>query len=133
MNVVTWATRVVGKRLTAPGGLGGQCVDLCNVYLLARGLSAVRRNASGWWLPGAVEGCEWEPNGPLNAPACGDIVVWRGNVPARLIGPDGHVAIALAADGATLLTLDQNWAGATVAALEWHDYVGVAGWWHPRG
>jgi hypothetical protein len=131
MKVVQWAQFQVGRRVTAPGGLGGQCVDLCNVYLAAAGAALVRRNAAQWADAGAIAGWQWVANGPANYPSLGDAVVWRANVTAHQIGPDGHVAVCMAADSSMLITLDQNWAQSTVVALEWHDYIGVAGWWHP--
>lgn len=131
MNVVTWARVRVGQVVTAPGGLGGQCVDLANVYLVARMAALVRRNAADWALPGILPGWTWEPNGPVNAPPAGGLVVWRRNVTLQGIGQYGHVAIALAADPGQLLTLDQGWPEGAPVSLVWHPYVGVAGWWIP--
>ena len=131
MNVVQWASTCAGRRITAPGGLGGQCVDVANVYVLARGLQAVRANAVDWAAAGRLpRPWRWEPNGPSNAPPGGAVVVW-GPWAAHGISVYGHIAVALAADGAALLSLDQDWPPGAGCALVWHDYGGVRGWWVP--
>lgn len=131
MSLLTWARGLQGAHVAAPGGLGGQCVDLANLYLAHLGYPAVRANAADWAGPGRVPGWRWTANGPVNAPPAGALVVWRANVPAVGIGPFGHIAIALAADGDGLLTLDQGWPpGAPVSAVL-HVYGGVAGWHTP--
>jgi hypothetical protein len=131
MNIVAWCRGVVGRVLTAPGGVGGQCVDLINVYLVARGGAPVRANAADFARAGAVPGWRWVPNGPGNAPVAGDIVVWRANVAGEGIGPYGHIALAMAADSMQLLTLDQDWPYGAPVALVWHRYAGVEGWHTP--
>jgi hypothetical protein len=129
VNVVQWGSYQVGRRVTAPGGLGGQCVDLTNVYVMAQGKPAVRRNAVAWAAAGAIPGWLWVPNGPRNYPPLGAVVVWKGNVTAIGTGPYGHVAVVMAADPVALLTLDQDWPEGSPVALVWHGYEGVAGWW----
>jgi hypothetical protein len=129
VNVVQWASYQVGHLVTAPGGAGGQCVDLCNVYIMARGKPAVRRNALDWAAAGAIAGWTWVPNSPTNHPALGDVVVWRANVPAVGVGQYGHVALCLAADPMAILTLDQDWPAGAAVGVVWHRYDGVAGWW----
>lgn len=117
-------------RVTAPGGVGGQCVDLANLYLIdVYGLAPVRRNAADW-AHVTIPGWHWTPNGPSNFPAPGAIVVWGAD--ARIgTGAAGHIAIAIDADADLLLSFDQNWpAGHTCAIVE-HDYTGVLGWHSP--
>lgn len=133
MNVVAWARGQVGQLLTAPGGAGGQCVDLANVYLLARGAAPVRRDAADWAVRPIGPRWQWVPNGPANAPGVGDIVVWKAEVPSEGIGPYGHIAVCMAADSMALLTLDQDWPEGSPVALVWHGYRGVVGWWHRPG
>lgn len=130
MSAAQWARSHLGRSWAAPGGLGGQCVDLVNLYVSALGAPVVRRNAADWALPGALPSpWRWEPNGPVNSPPLGAVVVWRGGVPAVGIGPFGHIAVALVADSALLLSVDQGWPPGAVTALVWHSYAGVAGWW----
>lgn len=131
MNVVWWAQRQLGRLVTAPGGVGGQCVDLVNLYVMARGAPPLRRNAVDWALPGALLRWSWEPNGPSNFPGAGAVVVWKGNVTAVGTGPYGHIAVVLAADAMTLLSLDQGWPPGAPVGLVWHSYRGVSGWWTP--
>jgi len=129
VNVVQWLSIYPGRRVTASGGIGGQCVDWANVYVMARGARPVRRDAAQWAWPGALAGWSWVENGPDNHPALGDVVVWRPNVPQLSIGPYGHVAVVVAADRMILLTMDQDWPVGSPVALTWHNYAGVAGWW----
>lgn len=131
MNVLHWASYYPGRLITAPGGAGGQCVDIVNVYVSARGLPLVRLNAADWARPGTLPGWRWVPNGPANYPALGDVVVWSRDVPALGIGPYGHIAVAMAGDPDRLLSLDQDWPVGSPVALTWHTYKGVAGWWTP--
>jgi hypothetical protein len=131
MNVVSWARARVGRTLTAPGGLGGQCVDLVNLYVAARGVPLQRLNAVDWWHSAKLPGWRWVPNGPANYPRLGAVVVWNSNVTAVGTGPYGHIAVALAADALALLTLDQGWPADAPVSVIWHQYTGVLGWWEP--
>lgn len=121
----------MGHRLDVDNAYGSQCMDLINAYLVnVLGLPRLGGNAvdvARLHPPGM----RWVANGPSNAPAPGDLVVWRGDVPSKAIGPYGHIAICLAADSMSLLTCDQNWPNGSPVALVWHDYEGVAGWQHP--
>lgn len=120
----------LGRRLTAPGGLGGQCVDAVNLYLHdVYGLAPIRANAVDFEHV-HIAGWQWVPNGPVNSPTIGAIVVW-GPSGAVGVGPDGHVAVALVADSWVLVTVDQNWPEATPLRVVVHTYTGVKGWWAP--
>lgn len=122
--------QTTGKLVTAPGGLGGQCVDLVNLYLLrCYGLPHVFRNAKDW-AGIALPGFRWEPNGPTNAPTCGAIVVWHPTV-GGLIGASGHVDIAIEGDSTLFLGFDQNWGTPPTCQYVEHTYEGVAGWHIP--
>lgn len=128
---LSWIHSQLGHRLDLDAAYGAQCMDLIGAYMV-QVLHMPR-------LPGnAVDvahvrpaGLRWIANGPSNAPAPGDFVVWRGDVPSKGIGPFGHIAICVAADSMTLLSCDQNWPEGAPVALVWHDYEGVAGWQHP--
>ena len=125
-SVVSFVYGVLGKRLTAPGGLGGQCVDAANAWLVHVGIPEVFQNAADWATV-AYPHLKWEANGPVNFPAPGSLVVWRA-YGGHGIGPYGHIAVCVAADAHALVTLDQNWPEGSPCALVAHDYIGVAGW-----
>lgn len=117
-------------RLQAPGGEGGQCVDLPNCYLQAVwGLPGVRANAVDW-QSARIKRFTWTPNGPSNFPQPGSIVVWRPTSSLG-IGAAGHIALAVDADNSLLLTFDQNWPTGSGCEFVPHSYVGVAGWHEP--
>jgi len=126
---LAFAQRHLGQRVTAPGGLGGQCVDLINVWLIeGRGQQPIHANAVDWvGVPLARH--KWTPNGPVNHPPRSAIVVW-GPAPEVGIGVFGHIALCLTSDPMTLLTLDSNW-GAEIVTLQIHSYHGVLGWFAP--
>lgn len=113
----------------APGGVGGQCVDLTNVWLAeVRALRPLRLNAKDWATV-AVFGHVWTPNTAVNFPSPGDIVVWHPYPPYG-IGVFGHIAICVAADAAHLITIDQDWPLNAPTGIVVHTYAGVAGWHH---
>jgi hypothetical protein len=126
MTPLNFAARHLHQRVTAPGGLGGECVDLANVYMVdVLHLPERQLNAIDWAV--AVPGLHWTPNGPVNYPPAGGLVVWHA-YPPHGIGQAGHIAICLSADPLYLVSLDQNWPEHYYVALELHDYGGVAGW-----
>lgn len=126
LHVVTWAGKMLGRHVHAPGGIGGECVDLANLWLLDNGIPLVRRNAVDWAF-GGIGGMTWVPNGPVNVPPTGALVVWD-HYPALGIGPNGHIAVVLASDPMSLLTLDQNWPDGGNVSFVLHSYKGVLGW-----
>jgi hypothetical protein len=131
VSPLSFAHTVIGRWVQAPGGIGGECVDLANLYLAAcRGLGPVRRNAVDWatlTLPNMA----WVANTPTNFPSVGSIVVWN-EYTAEVIGLYGHIAVCMAADQFHMVTLDQNWPVGADVALVLHDYGGVLGWHTPR-
>src|SRR3990167_3478462 len=68
-------------------------------------------------------------NSPINSPKPGDLVVWGTKV-----GYAGHIAICKSAGVLSLVTFDQNWAGASFCRLVNHgwSYSGVLGWLRPK-
>jgi len=127
MKLLDLLSRNLGEVVQAQGGLGGECVDLINLYLPeVLGLPEVHANAMDF-AGKAIPGLSWVKNGATNYPAMGDIVVW-GQSAAAGTGPNGHIAIALAADSMHLLTCDQNWLEGAPVAVILHGYVGVNGW-----
>lgn len=123
---IGFAQTYLGQTITARGGIGGECVDLADQWISeAYGLAHVYRNAVDWATP-RITGLAWTANTPTNAPLWGNLVVW-GESAAAGTGPDGHIALVLAADTMHLLTADQNWAG-RVVTLNIHPYTGVLGW-----
>lgn len=127
MTLADFMAARIGKRVTAPGGDGGQCVDLANLYLqLVLRLPLERLNAVDWRHV-TLRGHRWVANAPTNSPSAGDIVVWGED--ARVgTGPFGHIAIAVLASPLRLLSVDQNWPEGSPVALRWHNYDGVLGW-----
>lgn len=130
MKLLTFLHDNLGQSLKATGGLGGECVDAVNVYLVdVWAHDPIHLNAIDWGHA-LLSGWAWEPNGPLNSPPFGAIVVW-GAAPAVGITAFGHVAVNLLANSLTLLTMDQNWPAGAPLTLVVHSYVGVLGWWTP--
>src|ERR1700736_4936272 len=97
----------IGRKVTYPGGLGGQCVDLVEVWAAALGKRAIPGNAVD--LLSRANTRDWRVvhNAPTNAPGAGSIVVW-GYAPLVGVGYYGHTAISLAADAIHLVTFDQS-------------------------
>lgn len=130
METLSFTHRVYNETLTAPGGIGGECVDLANVVLSdVYHLSPVRRNAIDWQgvqLPG----WRWTGNTPRNWPMIGSLVVWGPYAPLG-IGQYGHIALLLDADINTFLSLDQNWIPGSPCTCVKHTYGGVLGWLTP--
>lgn len=117
----------LGRRVTSPGGLGGECVDLIELWLRALGVPTIAGNAVDLWGDAAQRDFIHILNGPTNAPQAGDVVVWH-RAPSVGIGPFGHCAVCVLADSMRLLTLDQNWPNGSPVALVLHPYDGVTGW-----
>lgn len=130
MTCAGFLARYLHQTITAPGGLGGECVDAANQYLISvLGLPPVRANAVDW-AAAAVSKSVFLPNQPTNSPATGDIVVWGPSPPVG-IGANGHIAVVIVADVMHLLSADQNWNGVHALEIAVHSYRGVLGWWHP--
>jgi hypothetical protein len=122
--------QVMGQVIQAPYGLGGQCVDLANLYILrCYNLPHVYRNAVDWATV-HIPGFEWEPNGPSNAPGLGSLVVW-GSSAAAGTGANGHIALGIEGDASLFLSVDQNWGPIVACRFVMHSYVGVLGWHKP--
>jgi hypothetical protein len=122
--------KYIGAYLTAPGGDGGQCVDLVNLYIqMAHGTPHQFKNAIDW-AGLAIPGWRWVSNSQSNFPKAGDLVVWGENA-AIGTGPNGHIAVALAADSMHLLSMDQNWPDGSPTAMQLHSYIAVLGWQTP--
>lgn len=130
MTLLSFILQNLGQRLTAAGGLGGQCVDGVNVYLQdVFATVPIHANAVDW-VRAPLDHWTWIPNGPTNFPTWGAIVVW-GPAPQVGVSVFGHVAVALHADASLLLSLDQNWPEGAPMRVVAHTYAGVRGWWVP--
>lgn len=112
---------------TAPGGEGGQCVDLCENWIMALGGSRTWANAVD--LLRVAPASEWDivQNSPTNYPPEGAVVVWGPYAPLD-IGPMGHCAIALRADGSRLEVFEQNFPEGAPCGVGRRRYGGVVGW-----
>jgi hypothetical protein len=132
MTVIAFVGRHYHQYVKSPKGLGGQCVDLANLFLIEeRHQQEVMANAVDWsrvTIPGMI----WTPNAPINSPGVGSLVVWGQSVAAGT-GPYGHIALALLADSMTLITFDQNWPVGYPCLIVRHPYDGVLGWHRPGG
>lgn len=129
MRILSFAASVLGRRVQAPGGLGGECVDLANLYLSqVWSLPHVWSNAVDWKQI-RLPGWSWTDNKATNHPPAGSLVVWGQSKQAGT-GPNGHIAIALYSEVMYLTTLDQNWLVEAVS-LNLHNYSGVLGWHSP--
>lgn len=131
--LASWVASVTGRALDVDGAYGPQCVDLVNDWA-RRGLGVPTfvGDVAARLIPARPGYWSWVPNGPVNYPLAGDVVIWHPNLQAA-IGPAGHTAVVLVADPRQLVTLDQNWAGHPEARMAVHGYPGVAGWWaQPR-
>jgi hypothetical protein len=115
------------RHVTSPHGLGGECVDLIELWALVLGAAAIPGNAVDLGALADKAQWAWTANGPTNAPPAGAIVVW-GPWPAEGIGRNGHTAVALLGSTMDLLTLDQNWPTGAPVTVNLHDYGGVQGW-----
>lgn len=127
MPYLDFSWRHVGDYVTAPGGLGNQCVDLANLYLWEEyRLPHVWADACQW-QSAKIHGFTWVGNQPTNTPPDGSLVVWCA-YPPHGIGQAGHIALSLCADAMHFISLDQNYPTGTPCHLQMHDYGGVVGW-----
>ena len=131
-DVLDFAAARVGQYVRSPVGLGGQCVDLVEVWAAHLGAPAVPGNAVDLLRNAPNAAWQVELNGPTNYPPVGAIVVW-GEDSRVGIGPYGHTAVCLAADPHWLLTLDQNWPPGRPVGVVLHSYMGVHGWLIHKG
>jgi hypothetical protein len=98
LSALAFAQRHLGQRLQSQGGLGGQCVDLVNVWLWeAYSIQPIQQNAIDWRNV-TVQRHRWIVNSPINVPPRGAIVVW-GQAGVVGIGQFGHIALNLTACG----------------------------------
>jgi len=133
MTLAAFLAAWLGKPCDFDGVLGPQCVDLVNQWATqGKGKPALQGNA--YELLSKAPPAVWlrTANTKTNFPPAGAIVVWHADVPDIDVGPFGHCAIALVADGEHLITADQNWDGKAYPAVVVHTYSGVVGWLTPR-
>jgi hypothetical protein len=115
-----------GKRITAPGGIGGECVDLANEYILeVFGFPHEWKNALDWF-GASPDKFDWVLNDPKNLtqlPPRGALMVWG---PGPYTGPNGqHIDVVLSAGPQNFVGFDQNWPIGANAHHVVHDYVGA--------
>lgn len=133
MTLAEFVAKYTGKFVTAPGGLGGQCVDLANQYgQEVFGFPHEWKNAIDWFGFDSAH-WSWVKNDAGNAaqfPEAGDVVVWGPDAQVGT-GPLGHIDIWLSGDGFQFHGFDQNWPVGSPAHVQWHSYEGVIGWAKP--
>jgi len=133
VNLAEFVAKYAGKFVTAPGGIGGECVDLANQYgQEVFGFPHEWKNAIDWYGTDPAH-YSWTRNEPGNAsqyPQPGDVVVWGPDAKIGT-GPLGHIDIFLSGDGFQFHGFDQNWPIGAPAHVQWHNYEGVIGWGRP--
>lgn len=131
LTILEFARLHIDTRVKSRGGIGGQCVDLVELWAVAQGKEPIRGNAVD--LYANANRSEWlaVPNGPVNSPPCGAVVVWGPWSPSG-ISPLGHTAVALIADEHSLLVLGQNWPSGAPVRFTLMRYGGCLGWLIPR-
>lgn len=121
----------LGEVVRTQGGIPGECVELANRYIMdVRGQPKIWANAAQWRMA-RIQKMLWINNTPNNVPLPGSLVIWGEDATAGT-GPNGHIALVLAADTMRLVTADQNWPEGSPVALRMHTYRGVLGWQEPR-
>lgn len=124
-----------GKYIDFDGKYGYQCVDLMRQYLKeVLGMSAYTAvppvtGAKDIYSKANDKYFDKIPNGKLNFPLRGDIVVWHPYL--GVIGWAGHVAVNITGAQMNLISFDQNFK-ITACHRQLHDYKGVTGWLRPR-
>jgi hypothetical protein len=118
------------RKLKAPQGVGGECVDLAVLWCQALGLPRVWGNASAWTQVYDPHYWYRTRNLPANNPPPGALVVWH-EYPVLDISAAGHIAICVQSTADRLVTLDQNWPVGAPCRLNSHGYGGVDGWLTP--
>lgn len=122
-----------GKRITAPGGIGGECVDLANeAGLELYGFPHEWKNAIDWFGFDPAH-WNWVRNDPKNLaqiPPAGALMVWG---PDAQIGTNafGHIDLVLSAGPQSFVGFDQNWPVGSFAHHQTHSYAGIIGWGIP--
>src|ERR1700674_5603762 len=111
MTLSEFVAKYTGKFVTAPGGIGGQCVDIANQYGQERfSFPHEWKNAVDWYGTDPAHWA-WTKNDAGNAaqfPAPGDLVVWAED-PKIGTGVNGHIDIFLDGTGFSFHGFDQNW------------------------
>jgi hypothetical protein len=123
-----------GKRITAPGGLGGECVDLANeAGLELYGFPHEWKNAIDWYNNFDAAHFDRVANNPNDAnqlPPAGSFVVWG---PGPQTGPNGqHIDLVISTGTQTFVGFDQNWPIGANAHHVVHSYAGILGWIVPK-
>jgi CHAP domain len=129
MTLDQFVAKYDGVRVTAPGGIGGQCVDLVNEYILeVFGFPHEWKNALDWFGTDTAH-FDWIRNNPTDLsqiPPRGSIMVWG---PGPQTGPNGqHIDIVLSAGAQNFVGFDQNWPIGAYAHHVVHIYPGIVGW-----
>lgn len=130
MTIAAFLATYLHRTVTAPGGIGGECVDVANQYLhTVFAAQPVRANAVDW-ATASVPNATWTRNLPANSPLSGSLLVF-GPAPSVGIGANGHIALVVVSDAMHVVSADQNWGGQRTLEIVVHPYTGVLGWWYP--
>jgi len=131
MTADQFFVKYAGKYIDYDGYYGYQCVDLYRQFV---------KEVYGCQQSPPVSGAAkvWDtynkdfftriPNGPVNYPNRGDIVIWN----TKAGGGYGHIAIAMDAGSYTFNSFDQNWPTGSRCHKQPHNYTNVLGWLTPK-
>ncbi len=129
MTTQEFLNQYLGQGVDFDGYYGDQCVDEVQFYNRdVIGAPSLTGNAADIWNTYPQDFYDRIDNAPDNFPQFGDIVIWSGN----LNGGPGHIAIAIAGNVNTFLSLDQNWVKGDPCKGVNHDYGNVLGFLRPK-
>lgn len=119
------------KYIDYDGYYGYQCMDLYRQFVkevYGCQQSPPVRGAANVWTTYNSTFFDRIPNGPVNYPQKGDIIIWD----TRAGGGFGHIAIAMDARSYDFNSFDQNWPVGSRCHKQPHNYKYVLGWLTPK-
>lgn len=131
MTIQEFFNKYNNKYIDYDGYYGYQCMDLYRQFV---------KEVYGCQQSPPVSGAAkvWDtynkdffnriPNGPVNYPLKGDIIIWNN----RAGGGYGHIAIGMDATSYTFNSFDQNWPTGSRCHKQPHNYTNVLGWLTPK-
>lgn len=118
-----------GKGIDEDGSYGYQCVDLVMQY--SKEVLGIPRwgsgNAIGRWTNYPTETFDKIEYVYGSVPQSDDVVIW-----GTLLGPYGHIAVAIAGNADSFTSFDQNYPIGSLCHKQPHNYKGVLGWLRPK-
>ena len=127
MTFDTFLVKYTNKYVDWDGYYGAQCMDLYRKYVndvIGTPQSPPVSGAAKVWDTYRKDVFDRISNGPVNAPARGDIIIWNN----KAGGGYGHIAICIDAKAMTFNSFDQNWPTGSTCHKQPHNYTNVLGW-----